>query len=121
MLFWSQTAADQRHALETARAIRDRYPDRSDVIRAALFHDVGKVRSGLGPYRRSLATLAGSLRIPMSTRWRDYLDHGRLGAEELTMRGAEALVVEFARAHPGPAPADFDTDVWQALLDADDD
>lgn len=118
-LFWHQDPSDQRHALETARAAGERFPEDRAVIRAALFHDVGKIHSGLGPFRRSLATLAGALRTPMPRRWARYRNHGPLGARDLEAAGAEALVVEFARLHPGAAPAWVDRERWQALLDAD--
>lgn len=120
-LFWCQAPADQRHALQTARRVIRSYPGRCDAIRAALFHDVGKAESRLGPVRRSLATVGAALRLPLPARWRTYVDHGPVGAEKLALTGAEALVVAFARVHPGPAPEGFDGDVWQALLDADDD
>jgi HD-like signal output (HDOD) protein len=119
-LFWSQAVADQRHALDTARRVGEVHPGRREVVRAALFHDVGKVRSRLGPVRRSLATLFAALRVPVPTRWQMYIDHGPIGAELLSSVGAEDLVVAFARVHPGPAPRGFDASVWQALLDADD-
>lgn len=120
-LFWLQDAADQRHALATARAVRGRLGNHTEAIRAALFHDVGKVHSRLGPFRRSLATVLGALRLPMPVRFRTYLDHGPHGADDLAERGVEALVVAFARHHPGPAPPSIDPGVWQVLLDADDD
>lgn len=120
-LFWAQDEADQRHALETARSVRAAVGDDPVAIRAALFHDVGKVHSGLGPWRRSMATILGVLRLPMPKRYRTYLDHGPHGAQDLEAAGAERLVVEFARHHPGPAPYGLDRRLWKVLLDADDD
>lgn len=120
-LFWSQDVADQRHALETARTVRERLGPETTAIRAALFHDVGKVHSRLGPLRRSLATVMGALRLPLPERFRIYLDHGPHGAEDLERADAEPLVIAFARRHPGPPPDDIDAAVWGVLLDADDD
>lgn len=120
-LFWSQHHADQRHALDTARAVIAAHGADRTVVRAALFHDVGKIHSRLGPFRRSLATLGGGLGLPLPGAWQAYLDHGPLGADDLAGTGAEPLVVEFARLHPQPAPEPFDPAVWRALLDADDD
>lgn len=120
-LFWSQDDADQRHALETARAVRERVGPDPIAVRAALFHDVGKIHSRLGPVRRSLATVMGVLRLPLPRRFRDYLDHGPRGAVDLERAGAEELVVAFARWHPGPPPDGVDPTVWEVLRDADDD
>ncbi len=120
-LFWSQDVADQRHALDTARAVRERLGPQTTAVRAALFHDVGKIHSRLGPLRRSLATVMGALRMPVPPRFRDYLDHGPRGADDLERAGAEELVVAFARRHPGPPPDGIDPAVWSVLLDADDD
>jgi hypothetical protein len=118
-LFWLQDIADQRHALETARTVRGRLGDDREAVRAALFHDVGKIHSRLGPFRRSMATALGASRAPLPERYRAYLDHGPRGAVDLAERGAENLVVAFARHHPGPAPSSIDPGVWQVLLDAD--
>ena len=121
VLFWAQDVADQRHALDTVHRVQTSYPADVGVIRAALFHDVGKIHSRLGPLRRSLATLAVGARLPIPSRWDRYRRHGPLGAADLERIGAEHLVVAFARLHPGPGPGDIDRDIWQALLDADHD
>lgn len=120
-LFFSQAVADQRHALETADKVSAALDGDRVAVRAALFHDVGKIHSGLGPVGRTLATVAGALRLPLSERYRSYRDHGPLGAADLERCGAEPLVVAFARSHPASAPPGFDRHVWGVLLDADDD
>jgi hypothetical protein len=48
-----------------------------------------------------------------------YLDHARLGAEELEALGCEDLVVQFARHHHGVKPPHIATLDWEILLDAD--
>jgi len=120
-LFWSQSTGDQRHAVDTARKVADLLPDNRAAQRAALWHDVGKVESQLGAFARAFATVARSLKVPRWQRWRDYDDHGPLGAARLETLGCEPLVVAFAKHHPQGPPPEYDADVWQVLLSADDD
>lgn len=120
-LFWQQSTADLRHALETARKVADTFPDDRTVQRAALWHDIGKVESRLTAPGRAMATVARTLRLPRPRRWRAYDDHGPRGAAHLEALQCEPLVVAFARHHPQGAPPEHDLDVWNVLLAADDD
>lgn len=114
-LFFAQRPEDQRHAFDVAATVRDR----SDLVEAALLHDVGKSESGLGAIGRSLATAWSTARMPMPRTWRTYLDHGRIGADLLEAGGAGDLAVAFARHHPGPVPAGIDPADWHRLGAAD--
>ncbi len=114
-LFFSQPYQDQRHAFDVATHVDD-----PKVLEAALLHDVGKARSGLGAVGRSLATIWGATGLPIRGRWSIYLAHGRLGADMLAERGATRLTVSFARHHPGPVPQGIDARQWRALAAADD-
>jgi putative nucleotidyltransferase with HDIG domain len=118
-IFWEQSVADQRHGLEAARMVAAARPDRRDLIRAALLHDVGKRQSNLGVIGRSLASLCAKLRLPVRGSWRRYLNHGVLGARELASLGSGTLVVEFARHHHGRRPATIPVDDWEVLQRAD--
>ena len=117
-LFWAQPRADQRHALASARCVLAACPDRSDMVRAALFHDIGKRHSGLGAIGRSWAVLCGALNRS-SRRATAYGDHGRLGAAELARAGAEPLVVAYARHHHGSRPGEIAPEDWAVLQAAD--
>ena len=117
-LFWDQPRADQRHALASARSVLAACPDRSDMVRAALLHDVGKRHSRLGPVGRSWAVVSGALNRP-SERTAAYLDHGRLGSTELDRAGAEPLVVNYARDHHRSRPAEISPQDWAVLQAAD--
>ncbi|GBE25424.1 MAG TPA: hypothetical protein ENG98_04995 [Actinobacteria bacterium] len=120
-LFWRQSTADLRHAVETARKVADTFPDDRTVQRAALWHDIGKVESQLTALGRATATVARTLRVPRSRRWRAYDEHGPRGAVQLEALKCEPLVIAFARYHPQGAPPEYDVNVWNALLAADDD
>lgn len=118
--FWEQPGADQRHGLAAARYVSRAAPDRRDLIRAALLHDVGKRHARLGLIGRSLAGAARMLGVPARGRFRVYLDHGPIGADELGRAGAEPVVVTFTRHHHDeerpPQLADRD---WRVLHAAD--
>ncbi len=116
-LFWEQPAMDQRHGIEAARFVLARRPGSRDIARAALLHDVGKRHARLGVFGRVVATLLALLRIPAPGRLGVYLDHARLGAEDLV--GADELTVEYARHQDGPRPPSVPGDVWALLKEAD--
>ena len=118
-LFWAQPVMDQRHALEAARYALAAAPGRRDLARASLLHDCGKRHSRIGVTGRTMATVTALLRIPSPRRWAAYLDHARIGAEELAAAGAESVVVEFARHQDGERPADIVLEDWLLLKAAD--
>lgn len=115
--FYSQSAADQRHGFESALHVAARRPDRPDLVRAALLHDIGKRHARLGPLGRVMATLSLRLRLPLPPRLALYHDHGPLAAAE--MSGEETVVVEFARHHHGDRPVSIPADEWESLQAAD--
>ena len=118
-LFWSQAPADQRHGLAAARWVSRERPEHRDLIRAALLHDVGKGRAGLGLWGRTRAALAERRGWKLSRRTEEYLRHGEAGAEELAAAGAEETVVHYARAHHGPRPPEIPLRDWEVLVRAD--
>lgn len=118
-MFWSQPVPDLAHAVRSAQAVSTAAPGRVDLTRAALLHDVGKRLSGTGTVGRSVATALSLARLPTPGRMGFYLDHARLGAEELEALGCEDLVVQFARHHHGVKPPHIATVDWEILLDAD--
>jgi len=118
-LFWRQAAADQRHALDCARALLDRAPGRFDLARAALLHDVGKGAARLGTPGRVLATGLSLLHLPTPGRLGVYVAHGPGGADELAALGAEPLVVTYARHHHAARPPSVPPEDWDLLGAAD--
>lgn len=118
-LFFAQADADQRHGLEAAREAASQAPDRPDLVRAALLHDVGKRHARLGAIGRVVASLLIKLGWLVRGRVRMYRDHGPLAATELAELGAEPAVVEFARHHHTGRPEGFPMRDWELLVAAD--
>jgi len=118
-LFWDQPTSDQRHGLVAARTVKVARPDRKDLARSALLHDIGKRHARLGPIGRSLATLLGQFGGTPSTRYATYLDHGPIAARELAEAGVESLVIEYARHHHGERPDLISPEDWELLQTAD--
>jgi hypothetical protein len=115
--FFSQADADQRHGYAASLHVLAAAPDRPDLARAALLHDIGKRHAHLGPLGRVLASVAIRLHLPLPPRWALYRDHGRVGASELA--GAEPLVVAFVAGHHGQRPESIDESDWRILAGAD--
>jgi hypothetical protein len=115
--FFAQTRADQRHGFAAALHVVARRPDRTDLIRAALVHDIGKRHARFGPLGRVFASISIRLRLPLTTRMTLYRDHGRLGAAELG--GMEGVVVDFTRDHHGRRPATISVEDWETLVASD--
>jgi hypothetical protein len=118
-LFFAQPGFDQRHGLVAARFVAEEQPERQDLIRAALLHDVGKRHAGLGPVRRSLASAYTKLGGTPKGKWQAYMNHGPAGATELDQLGAERIIVEFAHNHHGERPDSISKENWTLLQAAD--
>jgi HD domain len=127
MILWRDMSdADRRHAVGVARTAADalRTDATRPVVAAALLHDVGKVASDLGPYRRAMATLAGKARgrDRVNGRFGQYLRHDVIGADLLAEAGSDGVTVAWAREHHLAASRwTIDPTVASALKMADDD
>lgn len=118
-LFWKQQPADLRHSHDCARHVADHSPGRTDLIRAALLHDIGKQQARLGPLGRTVATLVGLMGIRGSERHASYNRHSVVGAEMLSKAGAEETVIAYTLHHHADRPSGFDPGDWNLLMRAD--
>lgn len=134
-LWERMSGADRRHAVGVARRTAESLGEsaRDPVIAAALLHDVGKVSSGFGPFRRAMATLIAELvghercralrtRSGIRGQVGRYLSHDAIGADLLAQAGSDELTVAWACQHH--LPQDHWTvpePIGAALKAADDD
>ncbi|MEX0757333.1 MAG: HD domain-containing protein [Acidimicrobiia bacterium] len=116
--FFEQSTADQRHGLDAAR-LAEKQGVSSEVVMAALVHDIGKRHARLGVIGRSAAAICGRLGLPTPGRLGMYLDHPRLGADELAGFGANPLIVDFTRHHHGRRPSSIAENDWEILIASD--
>jgi putative nucleotidyltransferase with HDIG domain len=115
-LWRRMSGPDQRHAAGVARSLGDQP---TNVLVAALLHDVGKVESGIRTLGRVAATL---LRPWQPAAYKAYYDHPRIGAELLELAHSDPLVITWAREHHLPPERwTLPIDVAAALKAADDD
>lgn len=79
-LWRSMPGRDQTHSIVVLSRFEGLCPEATRSERAAaLLHDLGKTRSGLGWLMRIIATVVGSRGL----RFSEYHDHERIGAEML--------------------------------------
>lgn len=79
-LWWKMQPRDQHHSLLVLdRLLMIRPFAKTDEQAAALLHDVGKSKTNMGWIMRVVATVVG----PRGSRFRDYHDHEKIGAEML--------------------------------------
>lgn len=114
-LFAGLPVNDQRHAIDVLETVRrlESEPERL-LLQAAVLHDVGKAGAAFSVVERSLTVLlrAASPRLLQGLRQARpgfahrhdvYVDHARIGAEQLRAAGAPelaAIVAEHHAAHP---------------------
>ena len=126
-LFWQASPALQKHQVQVCRVLLERRETDSDLLLAALLHDVGKGEIAL--VERGLLVLGAALRPGLLERlvrpgrwgWQrrlsGFIDHGAVGARLALAAGATPRAADLiARHHDAPG-----SDRLQACLRAADD
>jgi hypothetical protein len=103
---------DRRHSAQVARAVQRALPDDAptEVLAAALLHDVGKIHSGLRTFGRVVATLtiktAGRDEVASWVHVRGlhrrialYQNHPAIGGDDLELAGSHPLTTAWTREH----------------------
>lgn len=117
---------DRRHATAVARRVCDALGAEATpaVLAAALLHDVGKIDSGFGVWRRAGATVWIQVRglERVGGRVAAYARHPEIGAALLREAGADPLTAAWAAEHHlAPERWTIPAGVGAALKAADDD
>jgi hypothetical protein len=131
---------DRRHAVAVAHRVATAFGDADGagvprpVLAAALLHDVGKVESGLGTFRRvGVTLLAGGLGRARVADWAEhpaswprragqYLRHDTIGRALLQQAGSDPLTADWAGEHHLPVVRwTVNPEIGRVLKDADDD
>ncbi len=138
---WDQLPGpDRRHAVAVAHRAATALGDADGaavptaVLAAALLHDVGKLESGLGTFRRvGVTLLAGGLGRDRVAAWSDrpsgwtrragqYLRHDAIGRSLLQKAGSDPLTSTWAGEHHLPPHRwTVDRELADVLKAADDD
>mgnify|MGYP000936403038 CR=1 FL=1 len=121
-LFFQMDIIDQRHALEAARyahraaTARGLGHQRHLIVKAALLHDIGKVKGDLPLLARAKYTLFQPKPGKNQNKaWAALKDHAQRGAHMAETFGTEPEVVRLIRGHHNP-PQD---EAAQVLQEAD--
>ena len=126
-LFLGQQRSEQAHSLRLLNQLLEGGETHSDLLVAALLHDVGKSRHPLHLWERVLIVLSKKFVPNLSEDWgqseprgwrRPFViaaRHPAWGAEMAAEAGASSLTVELIRRHQSLLPAQPDT-IKETLL-----
>lgn len=110
ILYSTMDVRDRDHACQVAKTLLAGYPQASsELVRAALLHDVGKSGSSYRPWQRIAVHLYTPKNIPVTPRFgglkgaqQRHLHHGQYGAELIRKQGGDERVAEIVAKHHDP-------------------
>jgi putative nucleotidyltransferase with HDIG domain len=110
VLYAGMDLRDRHHACLVTKTLLSHYPQASsELIRAALLHDVGKSSSRYRPLHRIAVHLYTPKNIPPSPRfhglkgaWQRHLYHSQYGADLILKSGGDERVAELVASHHDP-------------------
>jgi hypothetical protein len=110
-LFGRLQPSEQAHALQVFKQVRSSGETAAPLLKAALLHDVGKVRQPLQPWERAMIVLGQAMAPRLARRWgqgeargwrRAFVvaeQHPRWGAELAQAAGVDSLTTRLIARH----------------------
>jgi putative nucleotidyltransferase with HDIG domain len=110
VLYAAMDVRDRHHACSVTKTLLHYYPEASsELLRAALLHDVGKSSSRYRPLHRVAVHLYTPRNIPASPRfhglkgaWQRHLYHSQYGADLILRHGGDEKVADLVAKHHDP-------------------
>lgn len=110
-LYLKMDVRDRDHACTVTKALLAEHPDASsELLRASLLHDVGKMKARYNPFSRIFAALYTPSAIPAKPRlsgirglWQIKRHHHRYGAQMIREAGGSERVAQIVARHHAPA------------------
>jgi len=127
-LFFQLPVSDQNHSYRVYRCLIESGEDNSELLQAALLHDLGKVKFPLKSSERAVAVLTMGFLPRLADRWAAgkpkgirkslvvYYNHPDWGAALAEQAGCSPLTVWLIRNHESPAPRDLPSEEAGELL-----
>ncbi|MDZ7704959.1 MAG: HDIG domain-containing protein [Trueperaceae bacterium] len=109
-LYLDMDVRDRYHACLVAKTLAESYPEASsELIGAALLHDVGKSAAGYSAVSRIAAHLWAPRHVPAEPRldglrgvWQLHRHHSRYGAAMIRAVGGSERIAEIVERHHNP-------------------
>lgn len=126
-LFFRMSDPDQSHSIRVFQTLVDRGEENSDLLSAALLHDVGKSLYPLRAWERSLVVVANRILTTLVLKWGQdephgwrkpfviALQHPKWGAALVRHEGGSETLVTLIRFHQEHAPSSAGDDVRELM------
>lgn len=133
-LFTQMQPSEQAHALRVLTRLRQQGENAPHLLKAALLHDVGKIRYRLKPWQRGFSVLVNKFAPNAARRWGESepagwraafvvaAQHPAWGASLVEAAGGDPLTVSLVRRHQerlGEPGSTLEEPLLQALQAAD--
>lgn len=126
-LFFQMSNPDQSHSIRVLQTLVDQEEENSDLLMAALLHDVGKSLNPLRAWERSLVVVTNRILPNQVLKWGQdeargwrkpfvvALQHPEWGAALVQQEGGSETLVTLIRYHQEHVPSSIKKDVQELI------